>query len=56
MDAKRRAMIEHAHREYWAMIHSGRCPQCGKEMTTERRGRCTYAVPCGHKLYSGRPR
>ncbi len=41
---------ETASRTYWSMINSGRCPLCGKPMTKERRGCCTYAVPCGHKL------
>ncbi len=44
-------------RTYWSMIQSRRCPYCGQTMTTERRGCCTYAMPCGHKLWTGeRPR
>lgn len=48
------AMIREAMaRTYWSMIQGRQCPHCGAKMTTERRGCCTYAMPCGHKLYSG---
>lgn len=50
-------MREAMTRTYWSMINGGRCPYCGKPMTTERRGCCTHATPCGHKLWTGtRPR
>lgn len=33
-----------------AVIDAGRCPDCGRDMTARKVGRCLYAKPCGHRL------
>jgi hypothetical protein len=44
-----RIVDEHV-RKHFAVVATGHCPHCGREMTQRKIGRCLYAKPCGHRL------
>lgn len=41
--------------DYMLAVKAGICPHCGQPMTEVKRGWSIYAVPCGHRLGTGKP-
>lgn len=43
-------------REFLVEMAEGKtCPHCHQPIEKkEQRGRCVYALPCGHRLYQGK--
>jgi hypothetical protein len=37
-------------KRHFAVVATGHCPHCGREMNQRKIGRCLYAQPCGHRL------
>ena len=49
-----REVVENLATFLAAPPHERVCPHCGNPCSTEQRGPCLYAAPCGHQIMKNR--